>query len=212
MKVVFGVLVFVVVVSLGYWFLLRPWHSRWGATDEELAIRLPGDEVVPEPDMVSTRAVTVAAPAVTVYAWLAQLGQGRGGMYSYEWLENLIGCNIHNVYRIVPELQQLTVGQVIAMGPEGYPFYRVLSFEPDKALVLQPGNPVTKEPGEGTWVFVLVERPDGTTRLISRQRARVGAGLGEFIIWRVITEPVDFIMEQKMMRTIRDLAEAQARS
>jgi hypothetical protein len=170
-------------------------------------MKLPGDEIVADRNSLSTRAVTVNAPAAKIYPWLMQVGQGRGDMYSYEWLENLIGCNIHNVYQVVPELQQVTVGQVIRMGPEGFPMYHVDSFAPGQYLVLRPADPKTEAPGPGAWTMAVVGQPDGTSRLIFRQQMRVDAGIGNFIMWRVIVDPMTVVMEQKMMRTIRDLAE-----
>ena len=195
------------VVVMAYWFLARPWYMRWGATDAEVAMRLPGDEIVPDRNSLATRALSVHAPAAKIYPWLLQVGQGRGGMYSYEWLENLIGCDIHNVYQIVPELQQVTVGQVIRMGPKGYPMYHVAGFAPGQYLVLHPADPKTEAPGPGAWTMVVAEQPDGTSRLIFRQQMRVDPGIGNFIMWRVLVDPMTFVMEQKMMRTIRDLAE-----
>lgn len=210
MKIAVGIVGALFLLGLGYWFLLRPWSHRWGATVAETTLRLPGDELSPEANMISTRAVTVRAPAAEIYPWLVQLGQGRGGMYSYEWLENLAGCNIHNVYQIRSELQQVEPGQEIRMGPEGYPFYQVYAFDPGRYYAMQPGDPVSKRPAPASWVLYLQEQPDGTTRLISRQRQRVEPGLGNFITWKVIVDPLGFIMEQKMLRSIRDLAEAQA--
>src|SRR5918994_7083921 len=75
-----------------YALVVRPWHLRWGATEEGIAKPLPGDELVPNPAIESTRAITVNAPVEEVWPWLAQIGQDRGGFYSYEWLENLAGC------------------------------------------------------------------------------------------------------------------------
>jgi hypothetical protein len=86
--------------GIAYWFGLRPWHIRWGATDDELARPLPGDEIVPRPRKWSTRAITIDAPAEVVWPWLVQIGQGRGGLYSYDWLENLAGCDIHSADRV----------------------------------------------------------------------------------------------------------------
>ena len=206
MKIAAYVLGSLVVLVLAYWFLARPWYARWGATVDELAMQLPGDAIVPDANMVSTRAVTVHAPAAQIYPWLVQIGQGRGGMYSYEWIENLIGCDMHNVYQIVPDLQNVQAGQIIRMGPEGYPMYRVDSFAAGRYFVVRPGDPKTHEPGPGSWAMVLNERPDGTTRMILRQRMRVDPGIGNFVLWRVLVDPITFVMEQKMMRSIRDLA------
>jgi len=196
-----------VVATLAYWLVLRPWHARWGATAEEAAKPLPGDDIAAQANMVSTRAVTIRAAADKVWPWLVQMGQGRGGMYSYERLENLIGCDIHNTDRILPEFQHLEPGDVIRLGPEGYPFYRVAAIEPGRVLVLRPGDPKTKEPGPGSWALVLEERKDGSTRLLARQRLLYRPTAGNFLLWRVVTEPISFVMEQKMLRTIRQLAE-----
>ena len=86
----------------GYILLVRRWQLRWGATDEECDTALPGDDLIANPDLVATRAITVPAAAEQVWPWIAQLGQGRGGFYSYDALENLVGCNIHSADQIGP--------------------------------------------------------------------------------------------------------------
>jgi hypothetical protein len=76
--------------------VLRPWYNSWGVTEEEAARSLPGDELVPDPRLGYTRAITIQAPPERVWPWLIQIGQGRGGLYSYDGLENLVGCDIHS--------------------------------------------------------------------------------------------------------------------
>ena len=93
---------------------------NWGATAEEAAAPLPGDELVPEPAQNTTLAVSIGASAQEVWAWLVQIGQDRGGMYSYDWLENLIGLHIHSAEEIRPEWQHLTAGDRVVVVPEGY--------------------------------------------------------------------------------------------
>jgi hypothetical protein len=100
-----------------YALVIRPWHLRWGATDEEVEKPLPGDELVPEPVIESTRAITVHAPVEAVWPWLAQLGQDRGGFYSYEWLENLAGAWMRNALSIHPEWQHREVGRPCSCTP-----------------------------------------------------------------------------------------------
>lgn len=187
---------------------LLPWHVRWGATDEEVQMALPGDDIAPAPSMASTRAISIQAPPEAVWRWLVQIGQGRGGLFSYDWLENLVGSDIHTLYRIRPELQQLAPGDKIRLGPEGRPYFVVSSLQPGRELVLQAADPVTGEPAPASWAFVLIRKGD-VTRLISRQRNQFEPTAASFLIWRVLTEPVSFVMEQKMLRTLKALAEGQ---
>jgi hypothetical protein len=84
---------------------LRPWRTRWGATDAEVRKKLPGDELMPHPKWGYTHAVTIKAPVAEVWPWIVQMGQGKAGFYSYEFLENLVGCDFHNADRIIPEFQ-----------------------------------------------------------------------------------------------------------
>ena len=84
-----------------YVFLIRPWHLKWGATEEELKMPLPGDELVKHPKLNATHAITINAPVAEVWPWLVQVGQKRGGFYSYTWLENLVGCEMSNADQIV---------------------------------------------------------------------------------------------------------------
>ena len=100
-----------------YALAVRPWHVRWGATDEEVNERLPGDELVRHPNVEATHAVTIKAPAEEVWPWLVQIGQDKGGFYSYSWLENLAGCRLRNADRIVPEFQRLKVGALTLRVP-----------------------------------------------------------------------------------------------
>lgn len=186
--------------------LLRRWYARWGATDAEVGAALPGDAIVAAANMRSTRAVAVAAPPEAVWPWLVQLGHGRGGLYSYEGLENLAGCRIVNADRILPEHQRLAVGDLIRMGPPGYPLFRVVELAPARHLVLQACDPRTEAPAPMSWSFVL--RPAGAgCRLIVRGRFHVGRGVGQCVLWRVFTDPIWFVMERRMLRGIRERAE-----
>jgi hypothetical protein len=101
------------VAALVYTKLVRPWHLRWGSTAEETERSIPGDDFVQDPVMTATHAIVIRAIVDHVWPWVAQLGQGRGGFYSYEWLENLFGMNIHNKARIQSEWQNPQVGDII---------------------------------------------------------------------------------------------------
>ena len=156
--------------AAAYVLAVRSWQLRWGATDEEVDATLPGDDLIPNPDLVATRAITVHTAADQVWPWIAQLGQGRGGFYSYDALENLVGCDIHSADRIVPEWQDLKVGDQVKLAPEVG--LGVAVVEPGRALVLRGGVPMgaVPPPYDFTWAFVLRERSDGTTRLLVRER------------------------------------------
>jgi hypothetical protein len=156
--------------------LLHRWRTRWGATSDEIARRLPGDEIVSVPTWSYNHAITVNAPRSKVWPWLLQLGQGRGGFYSYEVLENLVGCDIHNVTKIRPELQQLQVGDTIRVHASGFG-PPVAVFDPERALVL--GGPREAGGSRATWSFYLFDGPGDTTRLLERGRHVVGRGVLE---------------------------------
>ena len=193
----------------------RTAHRTWGSTSEERDAVFPGDDLLPSPCRVSTRALTVDAPPQSVWPWLAQVGQGRGGLYSFDVLENLARCDIHTAEVILPQHQHLEAGDLIRMGaPAGYPCYRVVMVEEPQALVLVGADPHTTQavsmppaPGTGgaTWQWSL--RPiDGgrRTRLVTRHRLACPAG--QRILWRLI-EPVEFVMERRMLRTLKAKAE-----
>jgi len=194
-----------VIGSAAAYFLVRPWQLRWGATDEERGATLDGDDLITNPDLVATRAITVHALADQVWPWIAQLGQGRGGFYSYDALENLVGCDIHSADRVVPEWQDLKVGDQVKLAPEVGVGVTVV--EPGRALVLRGGVPMgaAPPPYDFTWAFVLREQPDGTTRLLVRERYAYTQRWAPFLVEPVAV--VAFVMSQRMLRGIRDRAE-----
>jgi hypothetical protein len=195
--------------AAAYFLVVRPWQLRWGATDEERGVTLDGDDLLPNPDLVATRAITVHALADQVWPWIAQLGQGRGGFYSYDALENLVGCDIHSADRIVPEWQDLKVGDQVHLHPEVE--LGVAVVEPCRALVLRGGVPMgaVPPPYDFTWAFVVGEQPDGTTRLLVRERYTYTQRWAPFLVEPVAV--VAFVMSQRMLRGIRDRAERAGR-
>jgi hypothetical protein len=180
------------------------------ATPDEVAARLPGDELVPDPADQTTLGVTVDAPAAEVWAWLVQIGHGRGGMYSYDRLENLIGLDIHTTDEIREEWQHLDVGDRVVVVPEGYrPMpagyaFRVARADAPSALVLRQAPP--EHPWNGVWSFHV--RPDGPgrCRLLSRSRTERPKQLGMRMATRV-GEPVTLVMTRRMLHGIRRRAE-----
>lgn len=190
-----------------YVWVIMPWHLRWGATEAELRRELPGDNLVAQPRMGYTRAITIDAPALAVWPWLAQIGQGRGGLYSYDWLENLAGCDLHSADRIVAEWQ-LSAGDLVRLGPEGYPYFTVVSAEPGRALVLRAAG---APPDTSSWSFILDPVDMATTRLIVRSRGDYTPTVLNAFMWRAMVEPLNFIMERKMLYGIKQRAERHAR-
>jgi hypothetical protein len=182
--------------ALLYRLLLRRPILNWGATDTETTARLPGDELLEDADGVATRAITIDAPASAVWPWIAQMGPSpRGGAYSYDWIENLLGLNMHSADRVLPEYQQPQVGDTLGYGTNRMRFERV---EPRRVLATRT------EDGHWVWSFVLDEQ-NGRTRLISRNRFRLPSLTAK--IGMVPMEPASLVMERKMLRGIKQRAE-----
>jgi hypothetical protein len=197
---------------LAYYLRFRPWQRRWGATDEEVQRTLPGDEIVPEVGDVEMRVVTVNATPAAIWPWLVQIGQGRAGYYSYDWLENLAGLKMKNAEGINPDWQHLQVGDIIPVEPGGKGF-KVYLLEPERALVLggrkgEAGvfEAFTQRAPAFSWAFILVPLDGERTRLISRWRS-----LSQPSLWKTCTdifvEPLDFLMTRRMLLGIKQRAE-----
>ena len=183
----------------------RPRQLHWGATGEEIDAVLPGDDLIPDPDLVATRAITIGTAPDQVWPWLAQLGQGRGGFYSYDLLENLVGLHMHSAERIVPEWQHIGAGDVIRLAPAVGLI--VAAAEPGRALVLRGGVPVGRAapPYDFTWAFALTGRPDGTCLLLVRERYAYTSGWAPLLVEPV--QLISFVMTRRMLQGIRNRAE-----
>lgn len=196
-------------LRLLYRQVVQPTYSRWGATDDEVRRTLPGDALVETPVRVSTRALTINAPVSAVWPWVVQIGQERGGLYSYEALENAIGCQISNADRIVPEWQHPRPGDRVGLGPEGYPFFTVVDVQPERAFVLRAGD---ENYTGASWVFAL-EPVDAThTRLIVRMRSAASRSAVESFFNDLLTPPLHFVMEREMLHGIARRAEGLAKT
>lgn len=183
-----------------------PGFRSWGTTDDEATQVLPGDDLRPNPWLQSTRALTIDAPPEAVWPWLLQIGDRKAGWYSYDWVERSVGCRYvdgHSSTRVVPELQDLQVGDPVWFAPRvSIP---VTSLEPNRHLVIG-----------SSWAFVLEPLPEGRTRLIVRTR---GGWMHEWladhpalrpigdVVDHVVGEPLHFAMERKMMLGIKERAE-----
>jgi hypothetical protein len=191
----------------------RPWQEQWGAGPDERTLPLPGDELLAEPATQLTRAITIEAPPEAVWPWIVQLGADRGGFYSYDWLEDLFGLGIHSTSEIVPEWQELQLGDVVRANRKGTGGWYVVELHPREALVLQvanleAGRPVSREepPGwEFQWTFALRPADPGTTRLLVRERVAFGGPLSRAMM--APFGPVSFVMTRRMLLGIKARAE-----
>ncbi len=204
----FGTKTFTIGTAVVGTALLRRRAARWGATDHEIEQRLPGDELMPTANLQSTRAITVRAAAEQVWPWIAQLGQGRGGFYSYDALENLFGCDIHSADAVMPQWQQIDVGDEVRLAPEVA--LTVARVDPGDALVLRGGVPVGAgaPPYDFTWAFVLREADDGSTRLVVRERYGYSRWWAGVVV--LPTQLVSSLMTRRMLRGLARRAEGSA--
>ncbi len=181
-----------VLLTALYFKFVRPWHLHWGSRPGEDEIPLPGDGVLEVSGTQIQHAVDIDAPAEEVWPWIAQIGQERGGFYSYTWLENLAGCEMENADRIHPEWQEQQVGNLIRLHPATG--LEVSVFEPGKVLGMKNwGN------------FVVQDQGPDRSRLIVRGRIKRGFPA---VSYAVLMEIPHFVMERKMLLEIKRLAEA----
>jgi hypothetical protein len=201
-----------------YLLAVRPWLVHWGATDDELRRALPGDDLIPHPIYEVTRAITIQAPVAAVWPWVVQIGQGRGGFYSYDWLENLGGLEIHSADHIVPGLQELAVGDTVPFSPDGSGM-TVAVIEPERALVLAvtvdlwtqaavpAGGPRPGTYLESTWAFALERRDEHTTRLIVRGRSDGNPRRWLGLFAALLLELPESVMQRRQLLGIKQRAE-----
>jgi hypothetical protein len=179
-----------------YLLLFRSRCLNWGARADEVAAKLPGDELLADAGLVTTRAITIEAPAGAIWPWLAQMGSGRGGAYSYDWIENLLGLNMHSASEILPGYQDIKAGDEFPLGRRG-PVMRVEVADPPRALAVRSSDQ------NWAWVFAVV--PEGeSTRLISRNRIAVKAlAPASRLFYLLFMEPGSLVMERKMLLSIK---------
>lgn len=212
--------VIVGTMVIGLLLFNRRLGRSWGSTRAEVEAALPGDDIIPNPMWQTIHGITIRARAADIWPWLVQMGITRGGWYLSQRLDKIV-WRIDNpsVDRIVPELQQLSVGDVIPDSVDGTAHFRVIAIDLLKALVLHsrrhPINGVwpdlsAEDPGlylDFSWVFVLKELGDGTTRLLLRSRSLVMLGKKPAPPWIQIFLPLadlaDFIYSRQMLRGIR---------
>ncbi len=192
------------VATAAYALVVAPRMRRWGATDEEFGREMEGDELVPAPESTVTRAITINARPEHIFPWIVQMGEGRGGLYSYDWLDRLFGFLSHNsAERILPQFQDLKDGDKIPLGAgPPFPIYRVVK---DRLLIIGEKNK-----GMGfTWQIELIPMSDGRTRLVSRNRSCAPPNLAARLMM-LILDPAAFVMTRKWMLNLKRLAERTA--
>jgi len=191
--------------TLAYATFLRPRLLNWGATDEEIARPMLADEQIEQPMVVTNRAVTIEAPPEAVWPWLPQMGElPRGGFYSYEWIERLMGMGVENVDRIMPEYQELSIGD--ALDRQGNMTVRAIDL--GHTLVLGP------PPGlwlDSTWAMAVFPEGKDRSRLVSRVRAQITSWSPLATVMMLVIDTGQFIMERKFLMEIKQRAEALAR-
>ena len=199
-RIIGGVALAAGVWAVSYPALLRQRCLTWGATPDEVERELPGDELLDTADIVSTRAVTIDAPPNAVWPWLVQMGSGRGGAYTYDWIENLFGLGIHSAREVLPQFQDVNVGDELQLGPNR-PKMRVEVLDVERVFTVRFED--------GTWVWTFALFPDHeATRLVSRNRiATPNASLRTRLFNLLLMEPGSLVMERKMLLEIKKRAE-----
>ncbi len=176
--------------TAGYLLFGRKPCLTWGAAAEDVERIMPGDELLEYPDLVSTRAISICAPPSAIWPWIVQMGSGKAGMYTYDWIENLLGLNMHSADEILPQFQDRKVGDLEQIGSKG-PRLQVAVLEPETALVVRSEN------GNWVWAFCLYPTSDGRTVLVSRNRiASPGASARTRLLNTLVMEPGSLVMER----------------
>jgi len=215
-RLTLGLLIILVVPALIYHFGLRNWCLRWGATNAELSAMLPGDDLFPVYSSQQTHAITIHASPDKIWPWLMQIGQDRSGFYSYTIFENMFGADMPKVERLVSDWKPRALGETVwfatprRFNGQGKMIAALVESRHAFAMVsqhdwqnLQAGHRAT----EGFWCFSLEPTSNGQTRLVARLRGGTPPTLAGRLLGRLFWEPAHFVMEQRMLRTIRDLSE-----
>jgi hypothetical protein len=186
-----------------YPLFFRRWCLTWGARPDEVSRKLAGDELLPGPGIVATRAITIGAPPAAVWPWLVQMSSGRGGVYTYDWIENLFGLDMHSTREILPQFQDVKAGDEFPLSP-GRPTMQVAILDPERILAFRFAD--------GTWVWIFaLSAEDGQTRLISQNRIAAPKAWPARLFSTLVMEPGSLVMERKMLLGIKERAEELAR-
>lgn len=194
-------LLVILALAVLYWFPVRRWFAHWGATDEDVTRVMTGDALIAHPMHSATHAVTVEASPEDIWPWLVQMGAGRGGLYSYDWLDRLFGIlDRPSADRLLPEFQRLAVGDKISLGPREE--LAVAALDPYRALVLD----YHAHGFQWVWQFGLYAIGPNRTRLVTRGTEHFAKTLSTWLFMRVM-EPAAFIMTRRMLLGLKERAE-----
>jgi hypothetical protein len=186
-----------IVLVFLYLVFFRPWQLRWGATDAEIKRSMPGDEIVGKPSFNATRAVTIHAPAQNIYPWIVQMGITRAGWYSYDLLDNL---GRRSAESILPEYQNIQVGDLIPISPDGKQGLWVKYFRKNKWILWWDKK------GDTSWIWEIYAEGENQFRLITRVRVKYRWS-SSAILFNLLIEFFDILMIRKSMLGIKRRAE-----
>jgi hypothetical protein len=217
LQILEGIEGIVVIIAAYLTLMFKSLRDRWGMSYKELSKSFPGDFLVPQPRSQFTHAIEINAPANFVWPWIAQIGQGRGGFYSYEALENLVGLGIYNADQILPEYQHPKIGDLIHFGPnDAYP---LVICEDGKAMAIEnwydvDNNSVYNQALESpmnylhlSWLWMVEPIDENRSRFVSRNRVDYSPSFKNRLLLGLLAEPVVFAMDRKMCYGIKRRAE-----
>lgn len=176
-----------------YLIWVRPWHLKWGATDAEVERRMPGDDIVINPTFNATRGITVMADPEDIWPWLVQLGSKRAGFYSYDWIDN---AGLPSAERILPEFQQIRIGDFIPMTPNGKHGMWVKDFKISEYILWWDKK------GDATWLWLLLPLGSVNTRLLTRLRVKYD-WTPPWILYYLVQDAGDIVMMRKCLMGIK---------
>lgn len=191
------ILIFFLVFLVVYLMWLRPWHLTWGATREEVSRSLPGDQLVARPHFNATRAITIEASPEVVWKWIIQIGSGRAGWYSIDWIDN---GGKKSSETIIPLFQHIAVDQFIPFTPGGNNGMWVAGYREFENILW------TDKKGDTSWLWYIQSDKDGNSRLITRLRTRYRF-FSLWVIYYLLYDIGDIIMMKKCMKGIKRRAE-----